>query len=342
MAKKITEFTTAGSVPAGSFFLFEDSAGNYFSVGVADMTGSGDMTQAVYDPTAVSGDAFSMLNMVGGGFTHSATETRLATSDLVLNERADHAGTPAAGEGRLWVRNDTPSVLVFTDDTGVDNVLGVGSVTADSTTTFTNKTVDDFSNTVHANNIHAKVRNESGGLLTTGTPVYVTGYNVGNDAITVDAADADDPAKMPSIGLLEEDLANNANGDIAVSGEVNGWDTSSWTAGDALYVDTTAGQLTNVRPTSKTAAVQKVAVVTRSHASLGRVYVIGAGRTNAIPNTMTDERFMVVDDGDATKRLEIEMSGSTTSVDTTLAVSSTAARTITLPDATTTLVGGSG
>lgn len=43
-----------------------------------------------------------------------------------LVERADHAFTPAAGYGELWVKSDTPNVLVFTDDAGTDTELGAG------------------------------------------------------------------------------------------------------------------------------------------------------------------------------------------------------------------------
>lgn len=55
-----------------------------------------------------------------------ANGTLLCPNDIVLGERADHASTPAAGYGYLWVRNDTPCVLVFTDDAGTDHVLGTG------------------------------------------------------------------------------------------------------------------------------------------------------------------------------------------------------------------------
>jgi len=49
------------------------------------------------------------------------------TGSLAIDERADHGLTPAAGIGELWVRNDAPNVLVFTDDTGTDwdlNIVG--------------------------------------------------------------------------------------------------------------------------------------------------------------------------------------------------------------------------
>jgi hypothetical protein len=42
-------------------------------------------------------------------------------------ERADHVETPAATFGELWLRSDTPNVLVFTDDAGTDHELGTGA-----------------------------------------------------------------------------------------------------------------------------------------------------------------------------------------------------------------------
>ena len=46
-----------------------------------------------------------------------------------FNENASIPGTlaPAAGEGALWVRNDTPNVLIFTDNAGTDWVLNTAA-----------------------------------------------------------------------------------------------------------------------------------------------------------------------------------------------------------------------
>lgn len=46
--------------------------------------------------------------------------------DIFMPERADHATTPAAGLGILWVKNTTPSTLMFTDDAGTDTTIGAG------------------------------------------------------------------------------------------------------------------------------------------------------------------------------------------------------------------------
>jgi hypothetical protein len=53
------------------------------------------------------------------------------TGDIVITESADHSSTPGAGYGYVWVRNDAPSTLIFTDDAGTDHDLtaaGTGNV----------------------------------------------------------------------------------------------------------------------------------------------------------------------------------------------------------------------
>ena len=50
----------------------------------------------------------------------------ISQGGLQFIERAAVPGTSiAAGQGRLWVRNDSPSALVFTDDSGRDTVLHI-------------------------------------------------------------------------------------------------------------------------------------------------------------------------------------------------------------------------
>jgi len=46
---------------------------------------------------------------------------------VVLDEQAATPAPPTAGKGIVWVRNDAPNVLVFTDDAGTDHVLGAGT-----------------------------------------------------------------------------------------------------------------------------------------------------------------------------------------------------------------------
>jgi hypothetical protein len=72
----------------------------------------------------------------------------VACESVTLHENASvPGGAPAAGDGVLWVRNDTPNTLVFTDDAGTDwDVSGSGAV-EDLETTLT------AGNTTGANDI---------------------------------------------------------------------------------------------------------------------------------------------------------------------------------------------
>ena len=129
--------------------------------------------------------------------------------------------------------------------------------------------------------VHTHVRKDSVGTIPKGTGLHVTGFNVGG-WVEVEAANSSSASTMPSIGIAEGDITNSATGKAISAGYVTGMDTSSWGVGDALYISNTSG-LTNVMPIG-TDLIQKVGIVLRSHGSQGYIQVIGAGRTNAVPN----------------------------------------------------------
>ncbi len=136
-----------------------------------------------------------------------------------------------------------------------------------------------------ANASTINVRNTSGGALTAGQAVYITGYNVGQNRVTIDLADADDAAKVPAIGFVTTSLGNNTNGTVVMSGDLIGLvNTVGASVNDGVWLGTTAGSVVFTRPTT-TNVVQKLGIVTRVNAS-GNIMVVGAGRTNDIPNNM--------------------------------------------------------
>lgn len=55
--------------------------------------------------------------------TASITGVAELQTEIVLTERADHSTTPVATKGIVWVRNDSPCVLIFTDDQGTDHQI---------------------------------------------------------------------------------------------------------------------------------------------------------------------------------------------------------------------------
>jgi len=136
------------------------------------------------------------------------------------------------------------------------------------------------------------VHNDSGAQIDKGEAVYISGEHASGKPTIAKAANGSS-STMPAAGLLQADIANGAEGKLVVSGALGNLDTSAFTAGDALYIDSTAGALTSTRPTATSALVQKVGIVTRDHASSGEILVMGANRANDIPNdldldTLTD------------------------------------------------------
>jgi hypothetical protein len=135
-----------------------------------------------------------------------------------------------------------------------------------------------------AERIEVTVKNVSGGSLSKGTVVHASPSATppSGNVIEVIAADYDDATKMPAIGILNETIANEAEGAAVMMGAVSGIDTSSFSIGDELYVGNN-GALTNTKPATAGQLIQKIAVVIKSHASNGLIKIFGAGRSNDVP-----------------------------------------------------------
>lgn len=151
-------------------------------------------------------------------------------------------------------------------------------------------------------------RKSTAGTITKGSPVYVAGYNTGLGVALVEGADNDNASAMPAIGIAADTFTNAATGNVVISGRIAALDTSAYAVNDQLFVSSTAGALTNVRPNATNTAIQKVGVVLRSHATQGVIQVIGAGRVNDTPNIVT-----------ATSIYGVTVTGTTTSFTTTSA-----------------------
>lgn len=187
-------------------------------------------------------------------------------------------------------------------DAGLVDVNG-NTGTSGQILSSTGESVDWIDNEVEvAKSLQVTVKNISGAQLTKGTVVHASpSANPPNgNVIEVIAADNDDPAKMPAIGILNETIADEAEGEAIMMGALSGIDTDSFAAGDELYVGAD-GALTNAKPADADELIQKIAVVIKSHASNGLIKIFGAGRSNDIPNvgaaTTDTDKFVVLDSG---------------------------------------------
>jgi hypothetical protein len=215
---------------------------------------------------------------------------------------ADSAGdtlTIAAGSGITLTTTPGTDTLTIAaiGGTGSGDVAGPASATDNAISRFNGTTgkiiqnslgtIDDaglltvpdavITNTLTAAHIHGNlagavythVRNESGGPLTKGTPVYISGYNNGLARPLVAAANAASLSTLPAIGILDADLANNASGHCVISGVIENLNTAGYTVNAPLYV-ASGGGLTATAPALR---AQSVAIVERVNANTGSIIV---------------------------------------------------------------------
>lgn len=275
MPRVDTGYTDAGALNGDEkFFLVDDPSG---TPGSRNSTPSAIRTYLLAN---IDADDISVTGTTNK-FTTAADITKLAGietgADVTDATNVDAAGatmnTDTDVSANSWVLDE--DTMVSDSATKLPTQQSVKAYVdsrASVTETLTNKTIIGSTNEVEADRVMVDVRNESGATLTAGTPVYISGYSVGQNVILVSAADASTLATADTLGLIETDLANNATGLAITAGMLSGVDTSAFTAGDRLYLSETAGALTTTRPTG-TAIVQSIGEVLRSHATLGVIEV---------------------------------------------------------------------
>ena len=212
--------------------------------------------------------------------------------DSVANIAVQSTAPSSPVNGDLWFDTDNGNTYLYYDDGTSGQWVGVGSFP----NPFPNDVVFDqnaeVGGVLTANHIHGNlagalylhVKNTSGVTIPAGSPVYATGSVGASGETEVAISDADNASTMPALGVIDTELANNAEGHAIVLGVATGLDTSGFAINDKLYVSTSGG-LTNVRPTGASELVQKIARVIRSDASTG-IILVGAGRSNDVPNNI--------------------------------------------------------
>lgn len=154
---------------------------------------------------------------------------------------------PAHLKGRMFWDVENNTMAFHTDITGVTNQIG--------------------------QEMYVRGRNISGGALQNGRVVYISGVSAGRPRFEY-ATNTPANIAEKTIGVLTHTVANANEGLATVLGSVGDLNTSAWAAGDVLYLDATAGQLTNVKPTpSLSTMIVRIGVVLISDAVTGKIFV---------------------------------------------------------------------
>jgi hypothetical protein len=175
------------------------------------------------------------------------TFTALQTLDSTGIKWPATGAAPSYAEGQVYYDQDEGAWAGFNDE--ADLVVRVGQ------------------------EVYVRVKNESLGTISKGEPVYITGADTGGTIFpTVDQADSDAIATADVLGFAAHSIEDATYGYVIVQGILRGVNTSSFTAGDSLWISSTAGGLVNARPLAPQ-FVSHVGHVTTSHASTGSIKV---------------------------------------------------------------------
>jgi microcystin-dependent protein len=172
-------------------------------------------------------------------------------------------------DGKLFYKNASNTIVQFGGGASAVPVAGLeGQILAKATDTdYDLEWIDNYTG-----DLRIIVKNDSGVTISKGQAVMAVGA-VG-DRIEVAKAVADGSVSSKfMLGIASANISDSAEGYIQLLGEVRNLNTSAFSIGTVLYIDPdNPGILTSTVPVTPDLE-QAVAIVTRSHASTGIIFV---------------------------------------------------------------------
>ena len=119
-----------------------------------------------------------------------------------------------------------------------------------------------------------RAKNSGSSTISNGTVVYITGSDTGDPTINpARASETDRNVVTKVIGMTTEDISAGQTGFVTTVGVVRNIDTSSFTAGDTIYLSTSAfGQLTTTKPVYPDFIIE-MGVITKVDPTEGEILV---------------------------------------------------------------------
>ena len=289
-------------------------------VGVANV----DLTTSIANAFTANFNNYGPRFIVGTGIWNPQNNTGTRANGFVVmsdgtatfpelsNALIDSAGVDSAVT-KGWVQaqtdiNTTYDLASSQSGADVDLTLTGSDASVDTLKLVSGANVtitDDGSNNITiassgivpgAESIQIEVKNTSGGTLLKGTPVYITGTVGASVRAEISAADSSMSSAMPAVGLLAQDLLNNADGFAITGGFLSNVTTDpidglTPTPNNTIYVKP-GGGLTLTKPTGSN-LIQNIAKVGKvSGGSAGSLIVSSILRTNDVPN-LTEGKIWV-------------------------------------------------
>jgi microcystin-dependent protein len=241
-----------------STYVYYDSA--WVEVGAAATAGDIDSLSDVVITSATTGQVlkYNGTNWVNG--TDDAGTTIDSIDDIADVTITDAAsGDFLQWNGTAWVNQD-------------DGLVPAGGLEGQiiSKVTDTDHDLQWIDN--YTGDLRIIAKNDSGVTISKGQVVMAVGA-VG-DRIQIAKAVADGSVSSKyMLGLASQDILDSEEGYVQMLGEIRNLNTIAYAIGTVLYINpASAGGLTNTEPTAPNLA-EAVAIVTRSHASTGILFV---------------------------------------------------------------------
>lgn len=230
-------------------------------------TNIGITTNAVTDSITISA--------IGGGDVvgpSSSTDNALVKYDGTTGKLVQNTGSLLTDAGELQTLGGALEYVKFdttpTGQTPVDGLVIYDSAegTLDLTLVGANSSVKI------GEQQFLRIYNDSGATLSRGQVVYISGAQGNRVAVKLARANAEATAK-DTLGIVDETITAGAEGWVLVSGVMRRLNTSSFTAGDTVFLSTTtAGAFSSTKPVAPNHLVI-IGFVARVHATVGSIYV---------------------------------------------------------------------
>lgn len=257
--------TTSGTIK----LALADTAVTAATYGAADkvakftVDAQGRLTSASDVSIAIANTAVSGLGTMSTQNANNVTITGGSISgitDLAVADGGTGVSTVPTN-GQLLIGNGTGyTVAALTAGTGITVTNGSGTITLSTTPDQT------------AEKIVATVTNAESVAITKGQVVYAFSAT-GNRMSVKLANNSSDATSAKTIGMVSDSsISAGGTGTITMVGVVDGLNIGTYTDGDTIYLDSTNGAFTNVKPYAPNHLVY-VGIVERANAGNGEIYV---------------------------------------------------------------------